>query len=193
MHNGIKENSLKPIKIEDYPAIKQHLDKYYTDLEKRYDQGDTPYNLRNCAYMEDFFKQKIVWAETMRIHKNTSIKFPRFGIDNGGELLTDKTCFFATGSNIKYIMAILNSTLGRYLCSQYVSILDDGGYLMQKIYLEKIPIPKEIPKVLELIDELLTESDSKKINIIEDEIDSIVFSAFQLSIEEIKFIHLILQ
>ncbi|MFH6969864.1 TaqI-like C-terminal specificity domain-containing protein [Flavobacterium sp. FlaQc-28] len=192
-HNGIKESGLKSIKIEDYPAIKQHLDKYYMDLEKRSDKGETPYNLRNCAYMEDFSKQKIVWAETMRIHKDTSIKFPRFGIDNGGELLTDKTCFFATGQNIKYIMAILNSTLGRYLCSKYVSILDDGGYLMQKIYLEKIPIPKEIPKILELIDELLTKSNCKQIDEIEDEIDSIIFAAIQLSIEEINFIRLTLQ
>ncbi|MFH6969902.1 hypothetical protein, partial [Flavobacterium sp. FlaQc-28] len=47
----------------------------------------------SISYWEDFSKQKIVWAETMRIHKDTSIKFPRFGIDNGGELLTDKTCF----------------------------------------------------------------------------------------------------
>ena len=193
MHNGIKESGLKPVKIDDYPAIKQHLDEHYTDLEKRSDKGDTPYNLRNCAYMEDFFKQKLLWAETMRIHKNTSNKFPRFGFDNGGELLTDKTCFFATGPNIKYIMAILNSTLGRYLCSQYVSILDDGGYLMQKIYLEKIPIPTEIPKVSELTDQLLIEENSAKINRIEEEIDSLIFSAFQLAPEEISFIHSTLQ
>ncbi|MFU2124585.1 Eco57I restriction-modification methylase domain-containing protein, partial [Ornithobacterium rhinotracheale] len=49
-HNGIKEKGIKPINIDDYPAIKKHLDQYWSRLEKRADQGVTPYNLRNCAY-----------------------------------------------------------------------------------------------------------------------------------------------
>ncbi|WP_228438076.1 Eco57I restriction-modification methylase domain-containing protein [Chryseobacterium sp. 6424] len=51
-HNGIKEKGIKPVNIEDYPAVKKHLDSYYDSLKKRFDKGDTPYNLRNCAYME---------------------------------------------------------------------------------------------------------------------------------------------
>ena len=51
-HNGIKEKGIPSVKIDDYPAIKQHLDSYYVELAKRTDQGDTLYNLRNCAYME---------------------------------------------------------------------------------------------------------------------------------------------
>ncbi|MCK0205259.1 type II restriction endonuclease, partial [Ornithobacterium rhinotracheale] len=34
-HNGIKEKGIKPINIDDYPAIKKHLDQYWTRLEKR--------------------------------------------------------------------------------------------------------------------------------------------------------------
>ncbi|MDY3402442.1 TaqI-like C-terminal specificity domain-containing protein [Riemerella anatipestifer] len=60
-HNGIKEKGIKPINIDNYPAVKAHLDNYYPQLEKRADKGETPHNLRNCAYMEDFYKQKIVW------------------------------------------------------------------------------------------------------------------------------------
>ncbi|KEQ30441.1 hypothetical protein N180_21135, partial [Pedobacter antarcticus 4BY] len=63
IHNGLKENGLKPIDINDYPIVKKHLDKSYSQLSKRTDKGDTLYNLRNCAYMEDFYKQKIVWGE----------------------------------------------------------------------------------------------------------------------------------
>ncbi|WP_042007104.1 hypothetical protein, partial [Capnocytophaga canis] len=57
-HNGVKEKAIKPINIEDYPAIKSHLNLYYDKLKKRADKGDTPYNLRNCAYIEEFSKQK---------------------------------------------------------------------------------------------------------------------------------------
>ena len=38
------------------------LDKFFDKLAKRYDKGDTPYNLRNCIYMDDFFKQKIIYS-----------------------------------------------------------------------------------------------------------------------------------
>ena len=54
-HNGVKEKGLKRIEIADYPAIKKHLDQYYSQLVRRSDQGDTPYNLRNCAYTDHYF------------------------------------------------------------------------------------------------------------------------------------------
>jgi type II restriction/modification system DNA methylase subunit YeeA len=56
VHNGIKESAVKPVNIDEYPAIKNHLDSFYPDLEKRTDKGITPYNLRNCAYMVVLFR-----------------------------------------------------------------------------------------------------------------------------------------
>lgn len=52
-HNGVK-GRIPRIDIKDYPAVKQHLDYYWDKIKDRADQGDTPYNLRNCAYLEDF-------------------------------------------------------------------------------------------------------------------------------------------
>ena len=49
-HNGIK-GKLPRIDVNEYPAIKTHLDQYWDKISKRADKGDTPYNLRNCAYM----------------------------------------------------------------------------------------------------------------------------------------------
>jgi len=57
-HNGYTNANgqrVERIDINQYPTIKKHLDQYYKKLEKRYDKGETPYNLRNCAY-NDFFK-----------------------------------------------------------------------------------------------------------------------------------------
>jgi type II restriction/modification system DNA methylase subunit YeeA len=48
-HNGIRNKGIPPVDINQYPAIKAHLDKYYPKISKRYDKGDTAYNLRNCA------------------------------------------------------------------------------------------------------------------------------------------------
>ena len=50
-HNGIK-GKLPRIDINDYPAVKAHLDQYWDKISVRSDKGDTPYNLRNCAYLD---------------------------------------------------------------------------------------------------------------------------------------------
>lgn len=90
-HNGVKEKGIKRIHIEDYPAVKAHLDLYYPQLQKRADQGDTPYNLRNCAYIEDFYKQKIVYPNMT--------KFMPFFLDNENFLVNQK-CFIMIGEKV---------------------------------------------------------------------------------------------
>src|SRR5574344_935599 len=41
-HNGVKENRINRIDINNFPAIKSHLDSFWNKIEKRTDQGDTP-------------------------------------------------------------------------------------------------------------------------------------------------------
>ena len=137
----------KKYNIDNYPAIRDYLLGYG---KKKLEQSGKPGARKKTShkwfetqdpinYWDDFSKQKILWAETMRIHRSDVQNFPRFGF-TGEEVFTDKTCFFATGNRLYYILAYLNSFLGRYLCKRYVTILDNGGYLMQKIFIEKIPI-----------------------------------------------------
>ena len=113
-HNGIKEKGIKPIKIDDYPAIKEHLDTYYPQLEKRADQGETPYNLRNCAYMEDFYKQKIVYQELTQGSSFYHDQEGRFYISNTGYLIT--------GQNLNYLILFLNSKVIEVAFRQFYSI-----------------------------------------------------------------------
>ncbi|WP_281679515.1 hypothetical protein [Synergistes jonesii] len=96
-HNGVKESGqvkIPRIKIDDYPTLRSHFDKYGERLAHRADQGDTPYNLRNCAYLEDFLKPKIVWARLMRISKSDIDSFPRFCFVPNGFFTADSLCFF---------------------------------------------------------------------------------------------------
>ena len=46
-HNGY--GNIPPVDVENYKAIKRHLDKFHLELEKRKDKGITPYNLRNLC------------------------------------------------------------------------------------------------------------------------------------------------
>ena len=50
-HNGVK-GKIPRIDINDYPAVKAHLDLYWDKISVRADKGETPYNLRNCAYLD---------------------------------------------------------------------------------------------------------------------------------------------
>lgn len=191
-HNGYDD--VRRVDVLHYPAIRRWLDSHEPDLSARTDQGDTPYNLRSCAYWGDFSKPKMLWAETMRIRRKTEERFPRFTYVKEG-LVADKTCFFATGENLKYLVAVMNSLLGWYLCRQYVSILDKGGYMMQKAFVEKIPIlpatTAQQKPIIALVDKILA---AKKGNPAADtsewekQIDERVFELYGLNEPEREII-----
>lgn len=138
-HNGIK--GVKPrIDINEYPAVKAHLDQYWDKISKRADKGDTPYNLRYCAYLDDFLQPKIVWARLMRISKSEIDSFPRFSKADAGYFVVDSLCFF-TGKDIDKLCTYLNSSLATYYYLKNIAILDNGGMQMRQQYIEEIPCP----------------------------------------------------
>ena len=171
-HNGVKEKDIKRIHIEDYPAVKAHLDLYYPQLEKRADQGDTPYNLRNCAYIEDFYKQKIVYPNMT--------KFMPFFLDNENFLVNQK-CFIMTGKKLAYLTAFLNSNIFKICYRDNFPELQGGTRELSKIFFEQIKIPflKEITEQ-EILSLIANESYKK--------IENLIYEACNLSEEEIKFI-----
>ena len=138
VHNGHK--NLFPVEVSDYPAIKAHLDQYKARLNERKDQGVTPYNLRNCAYLMDFSQPKIIYPETMRRAKYSNSGFPRFAIDTKGKYVTDKTAFILVGADLYWLLALLNSEVTTFLIPLTVYSWDDSGFLMQKTFIENIPV-----------------------------------------------------
>ena len=172
-HNGVKEKGIKRIDIDDYPAIKAHLDSFYQQLEKRQDKGDTPYNLRNCAYIEDFSKQKIIW----KIIGNELA----FCIENGNFMINN-ACYLLTGNHLEYIVAFLNSKPIKWFSLQTNMNKTGVGDMQvgaQNISLFPIPIPKaqyeqEIINLLKIIDY--------------QKVEKLINEIYQLSEEEIIFI-----
>ncbi|WP_327196854.1 Eco57I restriction-modification methylase domain-containing protein [Sphingobacterium spiritivorum] len=174
-HNGIKEKGIKPINIDDYPAIKNHLDNYYPKLAKRADKGETPYNLRNCAYMEDFYKQKIVWG-------NLNLK-ASYAIAPEGYFV-NAPCPMIVPAN-KYLLAVLNSKLADYYIRN-LGVTRNGGYFEYKpMFIEQMPVPiiseMQQNKIAKLVSETVT-SEVEKI------IDKAIFKLYDLTIEEVNFI-----
>ncbi|MCQ2936981.1 class I SAM-dependent DNA methyltransferase [Helicobacter pylori] len=195
-HNGYTsafKSKIPPIDIEKYPATKAHLDSHYDAIVTRSDQGDTPYNLRNCAYLEDFEKEKIVYPETSQ--------GAYFVYENSGIFL-EKTAFMIVSDayNLKLLTALLNSKLITFCFKNFCGgcILGKSGYQYNKHALEKIPIPKITPKNQELADKitdcteriLKAKAKDPKANTqeLEKEIDALVYQLYHLTDEEIKTI-----
>ncbi len=102
-HNGIK-GKLERIHIEDYPAVKAHLDQYWDKISVRADKGETPYNLRNCAYLDDFSKPKIVYRE-ISVEMEACLAPESWMINNKLYMITSNS------ECLEYICAFLNSKL----------------------------------------------------------------------------------
>ena len=135
-HNGVKEKGIKRINIEDYPAIKAHLDSYYPQLEARADQGDTLYNLRNCAYIEDFSKQKIIYPD---ISEKLNFQI----IEE--EIYFNNTIYFITSEteDLDYLLKFLNSNLIDWYYKTLSVQLGEKAVRMFTIYVLNIPIPND--------------------------------------------------
>lgn len=197
-HNGYTSNlkfKIPPIDIEKYPAIKVHLDAHWDTIATRCDQGDTPYNLRNCAYLEDFEKEKIVWNPVSGEYFFTFIKDEIY-FNNSLFMMTSKTL---ETRNFYYICGLLNTTLYRWLTIQMTNLITIGKYAYgSKDKIERLPIPKITPKNQELADKItdgakqilaLKEKDPKaNTQRLEKEIDALVYQLYNLTDEEIKTI-----
>ena len=171
VHNGNKEKGIQPIDITQYPSIKKHLDQFYEKLSKRADKGDTPYNLRNCAYMDDFSKQKLIWTPVNSVYKFTIVNENYF---------FNNSIFMITGNDLYYLCGILNSDLyKKYFESQYTK----GSYNYGSLDLIKnVPIIKlklEDRKKIEFIVNELIENKSKQVDA-EKKINQIISSYFSM-------------
>ncbi len=175
-HNGIK-GDLERIHIEDYPAIKQHLDKYWDKIESRADQGDTAYNLRNCAYLDEFSKPKIVWGNL-----NT---FGSYAIAPENMFINAPACMIVPGNT--YLLAVLNSKIADYYL-RTLGVVRNGGFFEYKpMFVEQIPIPKITTEKAKQIDNILSSSLSMEDKDVK--IEEIIEGIYGLSREEITFLH----
>ena len=130
-HNGY--GNIPAIHINDYPAIKAHLDSFYDSLAKRHDKGSTPYNLRNCAYHEDFSKEKLFWMDMSPEGRFAYCDVEMFCNDKG---------FIMTGNSLKYLCAVLNSNLATWFMKGTALTTGMGVLQWKKFAVERLPVPK---------------------------------------------------
>ena len=180
-HNGY--GGVPAVDIVDYPVVQAHLDSFYPQLEKRQDKGRTPYNLRNCAYYEEFAKEKLFWID---LTENG-----RFAYDNG-QMFSVNTVYMISGISIKYLCAMLNSKLLTWYMKNAALTSGIGTTRWFAVTVGAIPIPctstaKRRP-LINLVDSILEakaanpDSDTSKQ---EEEIDWLVYDLYGLTDAEV--------
>lgn len=170
-HNGIK-GKIPRIDINDYHAIKAHLDQFWDKIKTRADQGDTPYNLRNCAYSDDFSQPKIMYPNMT--------KFIPFYYDEKGFYQNDKS-FMITGNHLAYLTAFLNSSLFKFCFLDNFPELQGGTRELRKIFFDKIPVLNVSDDVNDEFKVLVNEIQTKYSKEKAVAIDNMLFDLYDLT------------
>ena len=189
-HNGYinsNGNWISRIDMNDYPTVKQHLNFFEPKLSSRADQGDTPYNLRSCAYMNDFSKPKIVWAELARTgNAFTFDKHNNFIGNTGYILIMSEQAKNTIGYN--FLLAALNSKAALFYLDVISTRLDETGWRWLRQYVEYLPIPilslAEQGNINEIIDSELKKRTSKG----QHKIDSFMNTTYGFNSLEISYL-----
>ena len=181
MHNG--HGDTPAVDVADYPAVKRHLDRFLPALKRRQDKGRTPYNLRNCAYHEDFGKEKLFWIEL--------VDQGRFAYDDS-DLFGEATTFVLTGKYLKFLCAILNAKLTHWFLQHTAPTSGMGVIRWKKVYVEAVPIPevsdaRQRPLIRLVEDILATKEADPNADVTrqEAEIDRLVYTLYGLDEQDV--------
>ena len=167
---------------EEYPDLYEHLLLFKKEAEKRSDQGKNWWNLRACSYYSEFSKPKILWSKY-------GLE-PRFAYIEGDFYPVNTAYFISTDK--KYLTAFLNSKVAHwYFCKTTNTV--QGGYL-ELITQTVSPFPiiqpslNEIKQIETLIDSLSKEDASSADDVLENELNQIIYQIYNLTHSEIEII-----
>jgi hypothetical protein len=185
-----------------YPAITDYLEPFKLKAQKRYDKGESWWELRACDYYAEFEKPKII---VPAIVQSASYTF-----DNQGFYSNDKTSIIQTKD--LYLLGILNSRVPDYILHS-ISSTKQGGYFEYKpMYVSKLPIrPIDISNstdrsnqdhIVKLVESMLSlhkqladsmsvaqkEIIKRQIDATDREIDQLVYELYGLTKDEIKIV-----
>ena len=175
-HNGIR-NKLPRIDINDYPAVKTHLDQYWDRISTRADKGDTPYNLRNCAYLEDFSKPKVMW-KIIGCNINFCFDEKQLICNNAVDIMTGDR-----DSLIQFVGLMNSKLFDWYLKLTTEAEVQGGGIQLYVTTLEKTLLKLDFQQPL-------TDIVYQRIHnqVTDATVDMAVFEAYNLTLEEQAFI-----
>ncbi len=185
-HNGVKNSNIPRVDVvKDYPAVYKWFLGFEAALIKRQDKGDHWTNLRNCAYLEEFYTPKIIYPNMT--------KFLPFVYDKH-QFFTNQKCFIITGNCLGYLTAFLNSKIFRFTFKEFFPELLGDTRELSKTFFEKVTV-----KVIDegktqffetLVDEIYElKKMGKDTQLMELEIENKLAEIYSLSANDISLIN----
>jgi adenine-specific DNA-methyltransferase len=183
---GKKEETLAWQLLQtDYPAVCQYLAPFKEKAKARSDQGEYWWELRACAYYDEFEKPKIVYPNIL--------PKPEFIIDEDS-FYTNQKCFIIP-VNDRFLLSILNSNVTYFLFKHLLPTLRGGFYEPSSIYFKTFPIPSVSEEnqqyCVDLVTQILTAKaadSTADTRALEAEIDRLVYALYGLTEEEIAIV-----
>jgi len=190
--------------IDNYPGVKEYLKSFgkrlnqtggtYIDpagnkLRTRKKTGNKWFETQDqINYYEEFGKDKIVWGNLSQL-SSYALDEEKAYINAPSNILTSDT------ENLKYLLALLNSRLTFFIFRNIAYSRGGKYYEFKKVFVEQLPIIRADSntekEIVRLVDEILAHKransgpDTHKLEV---EIDALVYSLYDLTEDEIKFV-----
>lgn len=182
--------SLK-LNIDEYPSLKTYLESFRPRIDQSGEKGCRKKTSNqwfetqdNIAYYREFAREKIVYRE---ISTQMDASY-----DTNQSVINNKL-YLITGEHLKYLLGILNSSLfEKMMLSKANNLGGKGVDFLSPIKIPRPEINQPIAdKIIALVEEILKvkeQDPSSSTQELESQIDSLVYTLYGLSEEEIKII-----
>ena len=182
----------KGYNINRAPALKAYMMTHYYELICKSGSNEW-YELQASPsekMLENMHKEKILWGEISDKAK--------FTFDDG-QYFAEATTFMMTTDDksvsLKYLLAILNSSLSEWYFHKIATTTGMGTNRWKKYKLEQLPVVKptaeQSQQIAAIVDQILSTKKSNPnadTSSLEREIDSLVYELYGLTVEEIAII-----
>ena len=180
---------------EQYPAVYQHMLKYKEPLSKR-NKAETGIRYEwyamqrwGAKYWEDFSKPKIVYMEIQTDNPTEGYPFPCFSFDERNSIALNTAYIMCSDSvDVRYILGVLNSSVGRMMARFYVTQLQERQFRMLAQYLANFPISQATSSVQNKIIECVQECLSHETENVKDIINKMVYEIYHFDESEVTYI-----
>ena len=166
--SGKPEAEAEEIFAKCYRAINEHFQNYRQAMIDRYDQGKYFWELRACAYWQEFERPKIVYPD-IYLHQS-------FAWDTNGYSAAN-TCYFIPTSG-RWLIGILNASLTEWFYEQIANRIQNGYLRAFSDYMRQVPIPSATANQKSVVDACVGAALATGDPRFEQLINSLVFELF---------------
>ena len=190
--------------IDKFPSVKAHLESYYDGhgnevleqtgaihiingekVKSRKKTSNKWFETQDSiSYWEDFSQPKIVYAELARTGNAFTIDTKCYMVSNTAYVMTIRNNDKKT---LNYLLGFLNSRVMLYSLNQITSRFDETGWRWLRQFVEHLRIPHN--NNMSLIAEIVSDTNKSNQKINSEKINKMVYSAYDLSSEEVEYIN----